>query len=338
MNKLKLFLLASCLLYAFSSCQTQVEEATKTYQAENFHPAEDLGAVFHEVQMKQIFSDSKTFADCVPLQPPDAIKERYQQQKQGTNFNLEDFVHKYFNIPATPTTNYESKGRSIEQHLPQHWEYLTRSADTSASPGSLLPLPHPYVVPGGRFREIYYWDSYFTMLGLYASDRADLAKHMIDNFTHLIDTYGFIPNGNRTYYLSRSQPPFFSLMVMLLAEHQGMQAALPYLSSMQREYEFWMQGSDSIHEVGDAFKKVVMVGPNKVLNRYWDAFDKPRTESYREDLELAENMPKAERPMLFQNLRSACESGWDFSSRWLTDPTDLGSIITTEIIPVDLNS
>ncbi|MGI9544949.1 MAG: trehalase family glycosidase, partial [Cyclobacteriaceae bacterium] len=133
-------------------------------------------------------------------------------------------------------------------------------------------------------------------------------------------------------------PPFFSLMVMLLAEHQGMQAALPYLSSMEREYEFWMQGSDSVNEVGDAIKKVVMVGPDKVLNRYWDASDKPRSESYSEDLELAENVPEAERPMLFQNLRSACESGWDFSSRWLTDPNDLGSIITTEIIPVDLNS
>ncbi|WP_277422315.1 trehalase family glycosidase, partial [Pseudomonas viridiflava] len=86
---------------------------------------------------------------------------------------------------------------------------------------SLLALPHPYVVPGGRFREVYYWDSYFTMLGLVKSGETTLSRQMLDNFAYLIDTYGHIPNGNRTYYLSRSQPPFFSYMVELQAGVEG---------------------------------------------------------------------------------------------------------------------
>jgi neutral trehalase len=86
---------------------------------------------------------------------------------------------------------------------------------------SLLPLPYPYIVPGGRFREIYYWDSYFTMLGLKESGEVGMIENMVKNFAYLIQTYGHIPNGNRTYYLGRSQPPFFTAMVNLLAEIKG---------------------------------------------------------------------------------------------------------------------
>ncbi len=97
------------------------------------------------------------------------------------------------------------------------WNVLTRAPDVAVPGSSLLPLPYPYVVPGGRFREVYYWDSYFTMLGLCVSGREDLSESMVQNFAFLLRTYGLIPNGNRTYYLSRSQPPFFALMVELLA-------------------------------------------------------------------------------------------------------------------------
>ena len=78
-----------------------------------------------------------------------------------------------------------------------------------------------YVVPGGRFREMYYWDSYFTMVGLQTSGRDDLVAAMVENFAGLIDRYGHIPNGSRSYYLSRSQPPFFAAMVELQATHDG---------------------------------------------------------------------------------------------------------------------
>ena len=106
----------------------------------------------------------------------------------------------------------------MEQHIAALWPVLTRAADTPDPHSSLIPLPEPYVVPGGRFREVYYWDSYFTMLGLVQSGRVDLVRDMLDNFANLIHAVGHIPNGNRTYYLSRSQPPFFAAMVGLYAQ------------------------------------------------------------------------------------------------------------------------
>src|SRR5438874_8033093 len=105
----------------------------------------------------------------------------------------------------------------MEDHIRALWPVLTRRPDTADARSSLIPLPQPYVVPGGRFREVYYWDSYFTMLGLVASGRTDLVRSMLDNFAYLIRTVGHIPNGNRPYYLSRSQPPFFGAMIGLYA-------------------------------------------------------------------------------------------------------------------------
>jgi alpha,alpha-trehalase len=106
----------------------------------------------------------------------------------------------------------------------------------SAPPySSLLPLPHPYVVPGGRFREIYYWDSYFTMLGLLESGRRDLARDMVRDFAHMIDAFGHVPNGARTYYLSRSQPPVFFAMVGLLSPDDPSRAYEQYLPQLRAE-------------------------------------------------------------------------------------------------------
>jgi alpha,alpha-trehalase len=78
----------------------------------------------------------------------------------------------------------------------------------------LLYLPYPYVVPGGRFNEMYGWDSYFTQVGLVRDGEMELAKNMADNFLYQIDHYGKILNANRTYYLSRSQPPFLTQMIL----------------------------------------------------------------------------------------------------------------------------
>ena len=83
------------------------------------------------------------------------------------------------------------------------------------APG-LLYLPNPYVVPGGRFNEMYGWDSYFILLGELTDNRLDLARGLVDNFFYELDHYGAILNANRTYYLTRSQPPFLSSMVLEL--------------------------------------------------------------------------------------------------------------------------
>jgi alpha,alpha-trehalase len=159
---------------------------------------------------------------------------------------------------------------------------------------------------------------------------------MVENFAHLIDSFGHVPNGTRTYYLSRSQPPFFYLMVGLLDSADPASAFAHFLPQLRREYAFWMRGAQGIGP-GTARARVVGMPDGSILNRYWDDRDSPRDESYREDTELARQSGRNPR-QLFRDLRAGAESGWDFSSRWLADSRTLGSIDTTEIVPVDLNS
>ncbi|MFO0953707.1 MAG: trehalase family glycosidase [Isosphaeraceae bacterium] len=128
---------------------------------------------------------------------------------------------------------------------------------------------------GGRYIEFYYWDSYFTAVGLRAAGRFDLLDSTVANMADLIRTHGFVPNGTRTYYLSRSQPPFFTFLLRLLAEARG-ESAVRGLMRMNfaREHAFWSRGGAAV-TVGD--------DPSDVLNRYWDDLPEPRPEGYRED-------------------------------------------------------
>ncbi|POY36743.1 trehalase [Solitalea longa] len=293
-------------------------------------PDRDLKELFRDVQLQKIFADSKTFADCSPINSSDSILKAYRIAKQQPGFALKSFVEKSFTLPPAKTPfQTQSSFLPIDDHLQELWKVLQRHQQNSV--GTLIGLPKPYIVPGGRFNEIYYWDSYFTMLGLKASGKVDLIEDMVDNFAYLIDQYGHIPNGNRTYYLSRSQPPYFSLMVELLAEIKGTSVYAQYLPQLLAEYTFWMKGS----EQSKTTNRVVKLPDGSILNRYWDDAATPRAESYREDVELANESKKP--VVLYRNIRAACESGWDFSSRWFKDGISLGSIHTTEIIPVDLN-
>ena len=303
-----------------------------------YDPPRDLGALFHDVQVARVFPDSKTFVDARPLASPADILVRYTSAKSTPQFSLRAFVEQHFEMPRAAGDGIRTDTtQSMEEHIRALWPALTRSPDPIGARSSLIPLPKPYVVPGGRFREVYYWDSYFTMLGLVESRRTDLVKHMLDNFAYLVTTVGHIPNGNRTYYLSRSQPPFFAAMVGLYASATDTTQALPYLDAIEAEHAFWMNGADRVAP-GNAFRRVVRLRDGSVLNRYWDDRPEPRPESYREDYELGQTVPAEQREALFRNIRAAAESGWDFSSRWMRDPKDLRSLEPTEIIPIDLNS
>lgn len=149
---------------------------------------------------------------------------RYRKVRRHRDFDLRRFVENHFWLPETLSSEYVSNPEnSLKEHIDQLWPILTREPQDHIPWSSLLALPQSYIVPGGRFSETYYWDSYFTMLGLAESGREDLLKCMADNFAWMIENYGHIPNGNRTYYLSRSQPPVFALMVELF-EEDGVQA------------------------------------------------------------------------------------------------------------------
>jgi alpha,alpha-trehalase len=299
-------------------------------------PADRYQELFVAVQMGRIFDDSKSFVDCVPRVSPEEIMRRYRADHALPGFDLKAFVKAHFAHEPVPAEHYVADPRqTLAAHIDGLWEVLTRQPAEHPAMSSLLPLPHNYVVPGGRFSEMYYWDSYFTMLGLAQSGRHDLLRSMADNFSFLIDHYGHIPNGNRTYYLSRSQPPVFALMVDLFETH-GVKRAIRYLPQLKREHAYWMEGAEGLAP-GDAARHVVRLPDGSVLNRYWDERDTPRDEGYVEDVGTASSSarPAGE---IYRDLRAGAESGWDFSSRWLADPHDLSTIRTTAIVPIDLNS
>lgn len=296
-----------------------------------------LGPLFSDVQSAKLFPDQKTFADAVPKSDPLTILADYRMQRKQSGFDLRHFVEVNFTLPGEGEKYVPPAGQSLREHIDGLWPVLTRTTDKASSKwDSLLPLPKSYVVPGGRFREVYYWDSYFTMLGLAESGHWDKISDMVDNFAYEIDTFGHIPNGNRSYYLSRSQPPFFSLMVELLATHDK-DALKKYRPQMEKEYAYWMEGVDGL-QPGQANKRVVKLDDGTILNRYWDDRDTPRPESWLDDVNTAKNNPNRPATEIYRDLRSAAASGWDFSSRWMDDPQKLGSIRTTSIVPVDLNA
>ncbi|MCB2406343.1 alpha,alpha-trehalase TreA [Hymenobacter lucidus] len=300
-------------------------------------PRQLFPGLFEAVQLGHVFPDNKTFVDAVPLQTPAIILAAWQQQSQQPGFDLSRFVRAHFQLPTEATAVYRSDvTKGLRHHLDTLWTVLQRPATSTVVPySSLLPLPKPYLVPGGRFREIYYWDSYFTMLGLREAHRTTLLRSMTDNFAYLIEQYGFISNGNRTYYLTRSQPPFFSLMVELLAQEQGDTVLLRYQPQLLKEYAYWMAGAEPLPR-GQATQRVVRLPGGELLNRYWDSSSEPREESYAEDVAAAK-ISKRPATEFYRDIRAAAASGWDFSTRWFGPDGSLSSIRTTALLPVDLN-
>ena len=308
--------------------------------AERLEPPDVLfGELFKRVQMEQLYPDGKTFVDMIPRRSAADIMSDYEEQRGSETFELKEFVDENFAPPAAPNSGFTSDGsKSISAHIGALWPVLTRQAGSDeGSAGSLLVLPRAYVVPGGRFREVYYWDSYFTMLGLAAAGQDTLVRDMVENFAYLIDEVGFIPNGNRTYYLTRSQPPFFSLMVEVLAGIEGEEVYTEFLEEMQAEHAFWMRGEEEVGPDNQAVNHVVWLADGTVLNRYYDAGDRPRAESYREDV-MTIRESKRDSQTVARHLRSGAESGWDYSARWFADGQNISSIVTTDIVPPDLNS
>ncbi|MBL7978607.1 MAG: alpha,alpha-trehalase TreF [Bacteroidetes Order II. Incertae sedis bacterium] len=334
------FILLLVMLMAFSACNP-VNTREYNFKQIKLNPSPDVwyGVLFEAVQMARIFPDGKTFVDCTPKSDPKEIVARYLTEKEQLGFDLKTFVTTHFDLPPTFASGFRSDTtQAVQQHISELWPVLTRQPDEAAPFSSLIPLPRPYVVPGGRFGEVYYWDSYFTILGLKADEKWDIIQDMTDNFAFLIQTVGHIPNGNRTYYTTRSQPPFFSLIVGILAEGKGLEVYEQYLPELEKEYTFWMAGADRLSESNHAYRRVVRTPDGNILNRYWDDSVKPRPESYREDVVLAQRIPQRIPSQVYRDIRAAAESGWDFSSRWLRDGKSLASIHTTEIIPVDLNA
>jgi len=299
-------------------------------------PDEALGDLFAAVQNAQVYSDGKTFVDLIPRRRLKRIQQEYEVLKSDPEFSLSDFVSRHFYEFTDGKSTYQTNPKNTpREHIAELWSALERQ--NRRDRGSLIALPNAYVVPGGRFSEQFYWDSYFIMLGLAADERWYTIEGMMKNYAYMMRKFGFIPTANRTYFLSRSQPPFFSQMVRLLARHKGRRRTfIEYLPYMLLEYRFWMKGKRQLDKYENrAYARVVQMKNGIILNRYYDNKTSPRPESLREDLETAGTAEAKER--MYLHLRAGAESGWDFSSRWFAEANDIRTIQTVDIIPVDLN-
>ncbi|KAL4220633.1 hypothetical protein ACF0H5_021029 [Mactra antiquata] len=314
-------------------------------------------SILESIQNARIFPDSKTFVDMNIKYDPDIVISAFANISQSglrtpTKVQLREFLNTYFEGPNTefekwtPEDYTESPAfldnvkdenlKEFGKFLCKTWKHLGRKIKKEVSTYqerySLIYLDNPFIIPGGRFRETYYWDSYWVIKGLLLCEMTVTAKGMLQNFISLIERYGMVPNGNRIYYTRRSQPPFLIPMVDLYIEATNdtefLRESIPFLAD---EYKFWMTNRSVEYERG------------QILNHYKTPIDTPRPESFRED-QQTQKLQKNR--VIYKDLTSAAESGWDFSSRWFSPDFQeisdekkwLSYTDTSDVIPVDLNS
>ncbi|KAJ2321819.1 hypothetical protein IWW52_000493 [Coemansia sp. RSA 2704] len=316
------------------------------------------GELLHAVQMARLFADDKTFVDKPTLKPEAQVLAAFARIG-GANASrpaLERFVAENFGQEGSELRAVDVGAelaarpgflervanpvvRAFGREVHGYWGQLIREQDTTrlcaGCVSSMLRLARRFVVPGGRFRETYYWDTYFALEGMLRSGLVDLSKSTIGDLLDLVDAYGFVPNGARVYYLDRSQPPVLTLMVKLYYEFthdvEFVRGALPRL---QREYAYWTDKHCVDVRVGSRVLR---------LSRYFVDTDVPRPEAYSDDYELAHNVtgdPQIQ-ARLYADLATGAESGWDFSTRWVRDihrAPVLETIRTRQVVPVDLNA
>ena len=205
----------------------------------------------------------------------------------------------------------------VIEYIESKWNDVIR--ENREDDGTLIGLPYPYIVSGiaDKFKEMYYWGTFFTNRGLEITGRWDLVKNNTDNMLYLVDKFGFMPNGNRTYYLKNSQPPFLSIMVRDVFEHYGDPT---WLASAYRvlckEYKFWQT------------KRMTSVGLNQYGGHFSDDQIEEKAASFAKRVGMRpENKTDRE---LADHYIICCESGIDCSARWEFDGPDYAQ--------VDLNS
>ncbi|XP_030833621.1 trehalase [Strongylocentrotus purpuratus] len=309
------------------------------------------GLLLKAAQNAMIYNDSKTFVDLHLKQSEDVILQAFGELVDRTDANvMREFVAEYFDGPNIEFEDWEPSDwkenpgfidgikddelKEWARDLNELWKELGRQIKqdvlTNADRYSLIHVENPFIVPGGRFREFYYWDSYWIFKGLLLSEMTETVKGMLTNFVSISKSIGHVPNGNRVYYEKRSQPPFLIPSVYLyLQATDDIETIRTFLPDLEIEYQFWMT---------DRAIDITKDANVYTLNRYNVNMGMPRPESYREDIETADGKNEEEAAEVYSNLASAAESGWDFSTRWFRDGATLGSIRTKEIVPVDLNS
>ncbi len=202
-------------------------------------------------------------------------------------------------------------------YIENNWKYCIK--ENHEDKGTLIGLPHPYTVPAvGHFDEMYYWDTYFTNKGLEIAGNYTQVKSNTDNILYLVNKFGYMPNGNRIGYLSRSQPPFLSLMVRDVWEYyhdkEWLQNAY---TTLQKEYAFWTKqritpiGLNRYGHVAGTSKEEILEYRDLFINRVGISLD-------------------ASAESIGEHFMVNAESGWDVTPRFAFTGQDFA--------PVDLNT
>ncbi|XP_009782059.1 probable trehalase [Nicotiana sylvestris] len=303
--------------------------------------------------------DAKLYVDMSLKQNLSATIEAFNKLSRTVNgsipaHDLDVFIGKYLNgadedlvyvepvdFVAEPegflpkVKNSEVRAWALKVH--SLWKNLSRKVSDKVLEKpelyTLIPLKNPVIIAGSRYREVYYWDSYWVIRGLLASKMYETAKGIVSNLVSLIDQFGYVLNGARAYYTNRSQPPLLSAMIVEIYNRtDDLDLVRRSLPALLKEYHFWNSG---IHKVTIQDAQ----GSNHSLSRYYAMWNEPRPESSTIDSKTASKLPNiCEKRQFYRDLASAAESGWDFSSRWMRNEPDLTTTSTTSILPVDLNA
>lgn len=203
-----------------------------------------------------------------------------------------------------------SKSGAVSEDDKMVYEYIKDNIsktirENKEDNGTLIGLPYPYTVPcaDGMFQEMYYWDTYFTNVGLCLLGEYETAKNNVDNMIYLVNRFGYMPNGNRTYYLNRSQPPFLSFMVRDIYDHikDAKWLAKAY-DALETEYGFWMR------------ERITEIGLNQYSGKLIDGEAKQHADRYRRRTGL--DMKDVDDMEVYRHYIAFCESGWDINPRW----------------------
>ncbi|KAL1497107.1 hypothetical protein ABEB36_008119 [Hypothenemus hampei] len=351
---------------SFSNVKTSIKlgRLSRIMPAEIVHSCPNQvycqGDLLDTVQKQKLFEDSKTFVDMSQKQDESVTLQNFKTMMSSTNNTpskdqIKTFVYDNFEIvdesenwtpeDFNPTPSFLNNIRNSEikefaKSLVSLWPLLGRRIKDTVKQypnrHSLIPVEEGFIVPGGRFREIYYWDSYWIIKGLLISEMTKTVKGMLSNFIYLIKQYGFIPNGSRIYYMNRSQPPLFTLMVGIYLEYTNDLAWLESnIAYIEEELNFWLSNRTlPMYYEDDIY----------LLAHYGTDSNTPRPESYAEDLETCSySTDDTDLHLCYSALKTAAETGWDFSTRWIFDENggtnaNLSKIDSQRVIPVDLNA
>lgn len=292
--------LAGIIVFIAVSCNTVSKK--------EYHDPEKLwGELYRDVTEAGLFSNPKEFWDAAPKGKAERLLQFYQQAKTEPGFDLPKFVAEYFSVPDYSLA-WTTSPDSFETYVVSTFRgLLTRPKDDG---GSLIPTRMRYLSGGGMFPEYNYYRSFFAVKAFQALKEDSLAADMATNAFQFIQDYGYVPYGNRSYYLGFSGFPMLSLMAEAVAEKQP--GLLPWYGNlMARDYQLWMAADDkeAAPQTG-AYKSVVMLLDGKTLNRFYSEGKPNRYISFLKTTE------------------------WEGSSRFFSE----GKQDPARFMPVDLNA